>query len=138
LLHCWLKLHDIGVLHCDKKQSNILWDDKTKVVRLVDFGLAQREENAQSYHATRKSEAPEIGENHPLSRMSDAYAVGKTIEEVIEKTFDVPDVKEVFNVAKLLQCPVVSNRLSLKKAKSMLVALLKVYRAHGRIKCQSI
>jgi serine/threonine protein kinase len=92
-------------------------------VRLVDFGLAQKEVNAQSYHATRKYEAPEIGEKHPHSRMSDAYSVGKTIAKVIQEGFEQPVVKEVMNVAKLLQCHDVSHRLSLERAKSMLVAL---------------
>ena len=76
LVQAVLKLHSIGVLHCDIKWSNFLWNSVLKEVKLLDFGLAQKEENAQSYHATREFEAPEIRENHPHSRMSDAFSVG--------------------------------------------------------------
>jgi Protein kinase domain len=135
LVEAVLTLHGIGVVHCDIKRSNVLWDGKVKVVRLVDFGLAQKELNARSYHATRKYEAPEIGERHPHSRLSDTYCVGKTIEDVIQDDFGAPETKEVMNVAKLLQRHDVSNRLSLEKAKLMLVTV-KGHLSTARTNCK--
>jgi serine/threonine protein kinase len=37
------KLHACGILHCDIKPGNVLWDATQGVARLVDFGHAQYE-----------------------------------------------------------------------------------------------
>jgi hypothetical protein len=58
--------------------------------------------------------------NCPHSRLSDGCSVGKTIEAVIDEKLDTPNAKDVLNVAKLLQCRVVRERLSLEEAAAKL------------------
>ena len=81
-----------GLLHCDVKPGNVLWDDTNKCIRLIDFGHSQLESGARSYHATEKFEAPEIrNEEEPHSRCTDAYSVGSTILYILDKYDDTAD-----------------------------------------------
>jgi serine/threonine protein kinase len=78
------KLHACGILHCDIKPCNVLWNMIHGVARLIDFGHAQYESAARAYDATVKYQAPEISQGEPHTRKSDAFGVGKTIEKALE------------------------------------------------------
>ena len=65
LIRAVQKLHAIGIIHCDIKPSNILWDTTQKMVRLIDFEHAQDEDNARWYTTTSHYEAPEISQKKP-------------------------------------------------------------------------
>ena len=74
-------LHACGILHCDIKPLNVLWDGTSVVV--VDFGHAQMIEGARSYAGTPGFTAPEVFyDKVPHSELSAAYSVGKTLELV--------------------------------------------------------
>jgi tRNA A-37 threonylcarbamoyl transferase component Bud32 len=118
LVKAVLSLHKIRILHCDIKPKNILWDAKEKVLRLIDFGHAQEIINAQSYHATQKYEAPEISENYPHSKMTEAYSVGKTLEEKC-KNFKSLDAEKIQKLAASLQSDL-PLRWSLEDAETFL------------------
>jgi Protein kinase domain len=84
LIQAVLSLHSKGILHCDIKPANVVWNRRSKLVSLVDFGHAQNEIDARSYAGTRGFTAPEIRlYNDPHSRITEAYSVGRTLLEEI-------------------------------------------------------
>lgn len=109
------KLHDNGIIHCDLKPSNILWDAVQKTVVLIDFEHAQEAMNAQWYTTTRKYEAPEISLGSPHSRMSDAFSVGKSLDVII-KQFPNPVASNVAAVVASLLIESDSKRMLLMEA----------------------
>ena len=114
-----LKLHSIGILHCDIKPGNILWDSMQKRVLLIDFEHAQEEVNSRWYTATRLYEAPEIASEKPHTRKSDTYCVGKTLESVIEK-FKNPVSPKLAALVTSLIMESDSERMSLVEAERQL------------------
>ena len=116
------KLHSIGILHCDIKPSNIIWDATLKKVLLIDFEHAQEEKSAQWYTTTRKYEAPEIKLGNPHTRKSDAYSVGKTLESVT-KEFHSPVAQRITDVISSLLIESHAERISLVEAARKLQVL---------------
>jgi Protein kinase domain len=122
LVQAVIKLHSIGVLHCDIKPGNVMWDSQEKVVRLVDYGHAQFEVNAKAYPATEGFQAPEIEGGEPHTRMSDGFGVGKTLlwaikaTGIVEKNGHSDHVLRLATVAQALAHDAVSARMSLEEA----------------------
>jgi Protein kinase domain len=84
LIAAVVSLHNAGILHCDIKPDNVLWDTMNQVAYLVDFGHAQEEEGALSLICTQGYTAPQIWfANAPNTRLTDAYSVGKTLQKLI-------------------------------------------------------
>jgi Protein kinase domain len=116
------KLHSIGVLHCDIKPGNVMWDSQEKVVRLVDYGHAQFEVNAKAYPATEGFQAPESEGGEPHTRMSDGFAVGKTLlwaikaTGIVDKSGHSDHVLCLEAVAQALAHDAISARMSLEEA----------------------
>ena len=84
LIETVLKLHKkAGLLHGDLKPRNVCWSDG--VVRLIDFGNAQKISSAVWSRGTKGFEAPEILNKEPCSTKTDAYSVGATILKVFKQ-----------------------------------------------------
>jgi Protein kinase domain len=122
LVRAVAKLHAIGLLHCDIKPSNVLWDALKKEAVLVDFGHAQNAANAIWYEATKKYEAPEISHSLPHSEKSDAYCTGKTLA-VIANAVKKPFAVEIMPVIEFLLLEAPEERWSVEKAEEMLSTL---------------
>ncbi|MGH3055294.1 MAG: protein kinase domain-containing protein, partial [Gaiellaceae bacterium] len=76
------RLHQIGILHCDIKPGNVLWNAREGLY-LIDFEHAQLIEGAKYYRSTRQFTAPEIlHEKQPHSIKSDCFSVGETLRSV--------------------------------------------------------
>jgi len=113
-----------GIVHCDLKPGNVIWDKPNNIVKLIDFGRSQWEENAKSNRGTRGFEAPEVVDNKEAnSRQSDAYSVGKTIHWVLDKLerSDLGDTTLLREVADGLSNVDVETRWSLDRALRVLM-----------------
>jgi len=77
-------IHDLGILHLDIKAENVLIDNDC-VVKLTDFGVAIRAQDAERMASTITSTAcfaaPEMGGGIP-STASDIWSVGATAIEL--------------------------------------------------------
>jgi serine/threonine protein kinase len=125
------KLHSIGLLHCDIKPGNTLWNAETQKVVLIDFGHSQRAKGARTYSATDKYQAPEVLKNAPHSKESDSFSVGKVLDEALRKLGDqsVTNFKirraldAVRTVATLLTRTSAVERITLDEAETQLTKL---------------
>jgi serine/threonine protein kinase len=129
------KLHACGILHCDIKPGNVLWDATQGVARLIDFGYAQYESTARAYDATEKYQAPEISQGEPHTRKSDAFGVGKTIEKALESAsragkHNFPVLSKLVD---LLLVKDASIRISLGEAETRLLRAMRVLSTTGSV-----
>ncbi|MBX3461166.1 MAG: serine/threonine protein kinase [Planctomycetes bacterium] len=79
--------HESGVIHRDIKPDNILWSERSSVMKLVDFGLARIYGDETEVHMTRTGMvvgtphymSPEQVSGKPLDGRSDVYSFGATL-----------------------------------------------------------
>ncbi|KAG8899302.1 hypothetical protein FRB99_006820 [Tulasnella sp. 403] len=103
-------LHDdVKVVHCDIKGDNILVTSTVHAV-ICDFGLAMYPDDKESTRTgragTRQWSSPERLGNEPPTRMSDVYAFGITIYEILSG--EVP-FKDYDTAAALINAVVLEN-----------------------------
>ncbi|MGH3055441.1 MAG: protein kinase domain-containing protein, partial [Gaiellaceae bacterium] len=76
------RLHCIGILHCDIKPENVLWNARLGLY-LIDFEHAQPIGGAKHSRSTRQFTAPEVlHQKQPHSIQSDCFSVGETLRRV--------------------------------------------------------
>jgi serine/threonine-protein kinase len=86
-------VHEAGIIHRDLKTPNIMIDPQ-KVARLMDFGIAKRQEGGGASTATGQIlgtpeyMSPEQAQGQRVDFRSDVYALGIVIYEIF--TGDVP------------------------------------------------
>ncbi len=86
-------VHDAGIIHRDLKTPNIMVDPQ-RVARLMDFGIAKRQEGGGASTATGQIlgtpeyMSPEQAQGQRVDFRSDVYALGIVIYEIF--TGDVP------------------------------------------------
>ena len=82
--------HQRGVIHRDIKPANIVFDQRTRRVRVMDFGVARLENN----RATRTGVilgspsymAPEQLDGRPVTAQSDLFSLGVTLFQLLTGT----------------------------------------------------
>jgi len=120
LIRAVMALHDCGILHCDLKPDNAMWDGES--VAIIDFGHAQLIDGAQFYRATCGFTAPEVAvKKKPHSAASDSFSVGKTLEQVVAET-GAHDDKDLAAIIAGLTKADVAERLTLSDALEKLEA----------------
>ena len=79
------RLHRALLLHGDLKPANIIVGDDGRAT-LVDLGLAAtwREGGAKAEGLTPRYAAPELFEGKPLTPRAEVFALGKSLEEVLQ------------------------------------------------------
>jgi Protein kinase domain len=124
LLDAVLCLHNAGVLHCDIKPANVVWNTKTKVASLIDFGHAQLANGSTAYVGTEGYTAPEVCRmDAPHSHQSEAYSVGKTLL-LICGDMASEQIRQVAGVAHKLSCDDPTNRITLQEARKELMEIV--------------
>lgn len=85
-------LHGAGIAHKDINPANILVNSKSKAIRLIDFGIATRQQSEQSglSHPTTVPGTPGYMSPEQTGRMnravdyrSDFYSLGATLYELV-------------------------------------------------------
>jgi serine/threonine protein kinase len=129
------RLHDAGILHCDIKPTNIVWDSNTKLVSLVDFGHAQLAGDSTSYVGTVGFTAPEVSDlDKPHSCQSDAYSIGKTLlvlcasqDNMTKDQLIKEQITRVEGVAKKLSRNDPRTRFTLDEARDELIRCMALF-----------
>lgn len=88
-----VQIHKQGVIHKDINPSNIVWNDETDEIKVIDFGISTELTttnifNTRVYEGTCHYIAPEqTGKvNRPVDFRSDLYSLGVTLYELFTGT----------------------------------------------------
>ncbi len=83
-------LHGAGVIHCDFKPSNLLYEERTKTVKICDFGLSRLVPYGDVLQGAKVRGsaiyiAPEVAQGQGVDHTADVYAFGISLYEFIER-----------------------------------------------------
>ncbi len=102
-MNCLNFLHSTGILHCDIKPENILFDIDRKRVKIIDFGNATFYNDLNfTYIQTRPYRAPELIFGNKYDYSIDIWSLGCLIYELLtfRFLFDYTNIQS--NIAKAL------------------------------------
>ncbi len=107
------QIHKNNIIHKDINPSNILWNDKTKNLKIIDFGISSRlphEVQAAINPSKLEGSLPYISPeqtgrmNRNIDYRTDYYSLGITLYELLtgRKPFESNDLLEIlhFHIAK--------------------------------------
>ncbi|HVX07586.1 serine/threonine-protein kinase [Humibacter sp.] len=109
-------LHERGIVHRDVKPENILIEDATGAVKLVDFGIArvsgsERITTDGLVLGTAAYLSPEQVSGHEVGTPSDIYSLGLVVLECLTGRREYPGSAVEAGVARLVRDPVVPDAL---------------------------
>ena len=88
ILPAFAYLHELGMVYCDFKPPNVMFDDD---VKLIDMGGVRKVDDKDGdVYGTKGFFAPEVGAKHSPSFVSDLYTIARTLA-VLTITFDFQD-----------------------------------------------
>ena len=91
-------IHKRGIIHNDIKPENIIVSKDFDVVKLTDFGYAEKLRGFLKSHSlpggTERYMAPERKKGNYDFR-SDIYSLGRVFEELLKKEIDSPEIYEI-------------------------------------------
>jgi len=113
-------LHDRSIFHANLKLENILYDEKSENIKLIDFGSAKkidrREKNVSSF-SNPGYIAPEVWLNHEFGfdgPKNDIYGLGVILYAILFGRLPFDDTKGFLYYPRLKESKVVRKRPDLK------------------------
>ncbi|KAL7716532.1 Dual specificity tyrosine-phosphorylation-regulated kinase [Entamoeba marina] len=89
-------LFDYGIIHCDIKPSNICFDERNNIFKLIDYDNSTTSPCSGQYVQSRYYRSPEIIFNNDWNEQIDIWSVGCVLSECIllEPLFPAQNDKE--------------------------------------------
>ena len=114
------ELHENNICHLDLKLENIMVDEKSEAVKLIDFGFAEltsdesnqeKERMLNKYRGSIHYSAPEIVKNVPYDgKKADIWSLGVLFYILIAKQFPFPGEDTSDVASQILRNPITFSR----------------------------
>ncbi len=137
------QIHERGVIHKDVNPSNVVWNERTGAVKLIDFGISSRLEfenpglrDSRTLEGTLAYISPEqTGRiNRAVDHRTDFYSLGVTLYELLsgKRPFDSASSMELVH-SHLARVPTpLHERADVSQALSAVVGKLMAKSVEGR------
>lgn len=109
------KMHEQGIVHRDLKADNVMYNRKTKSVRIIDYGISKKlssgtdfiQLSRDEYAGTKTHMSPELRDPAPktrtdnYSKITDLFSTGVTLMEIFGCSPNIVNFKVIYNIPPL-------------------------------------